>query len=380
MSLPILSTSDPAEPSATTARVALFSDSFPERNGAGAYYFDLAPELESQLSALRMFQPTVKKRLLQLALPLPGDPTQKILTPNVFRIRREFRDLRPNLVIAVTPGPFGLLGLALAKGAGCRFVTAFHTHFEGLVQLYGNTLFFRFANFYLETINKILCRRSAAVLVNNSKLIPTVQRLGAERVEVIGTPLSQAFLGPALKAPPRGLKQVLFAGRLAPEKNLSQVVEAAREHRDIAFILVGDGPLRGQLARETADLPNVRMTGWLDRVSLREEMDAANLLLLPSHMETFGTVALESMARGRPALVAASAGIHDWPQLQPALFRIEEGSSLADAIASLKDLPPQEWDALAQKARAAAEGLHRQTVAQWVDLVVRHSRPKIALQ
>ena len=377
MSLPTDLPANPAQPAASTLRVALFSDSFPERNGAGAYYFDLAPELEPHLGALQMFQPTVKKRFLQLALPLPGDPTQKILTPNVFRIRKEFRQLRPHLVIAVTPGPFGLLGLALAKRTGCGFVTAFHTHFEGLVQLYGNTLFFRFANFYLESINKVLCRRSAAVLVNNSKLAPTVHRLGAKAVEVIGTPLSKAFLGTEGPPPPSGLKRVLFAGRLAPEKNLSQVVEAAKGHRDISFTLVGDGPLRKELARETANLPNVRMTGWLDRVALREEMDAANLLLLPSHMETFGTVALESMARGRPALVAANAGIHDWPQLQPALFRIEPGSSLTQALGSLKNLPPEEWERLAKVARKAAEGLHQETVAQWVDLLVRYSRPPI---
>lgn len=323
-----------------------------------------------------MFQPTEKKRLLQLALPLPGDSTQKLLTPNIFRIRREFRQLRPNLVIAVTPGPFGLLGLALANRSGCAFITAFHTHFEGLVQLYGNTLFFRFANFYLETVNKILCRRSAAVLVNNSNLGPTVQRLGAQAVEVMGTPLSHAFLSTAMRPPPRGLKSVLFAGRLAPEKNLPEVLVAARTHRDIAFTIVGDGPLRKELASATMDLPNVRMTGWLDREELCREMDAANLLLLPSHMETFGTVALEAMARGRPALVAASAGIHDWPQLQPALFRIEKGSTLADSITGLKNLSEREWDQRAQLARAAAEGLHRQTIDQWVDLVVRYSSPQ----
>jgi glycosyltransferase involved in cell wall biosynthesis len=359
---------------AAQMRVALFSDSFPERNGAGAYYFDLAPELLKHLEALTVFQPTQKKRLLQLALPLPGDPTQKLLTPNIPPIVREFRVLRPHLVIGVTPGPFGLLGLMLARRARCPFITAFHTHFEGLVQLYGNTLFFRFANWYLETINKILCRRSATVLINNSNLTSTVERLGAPGVEVMGTPLSQAFLGAPLQPPPPGLKQVLFAGRLAPEKNLPEVIAAAKAHHDVQVVIVGDGPLRTAIARETAALPNVRLTGWLDRPALRAEMDAANLLLLPSHMETFGTVALESMARGRPALVAASAGIHDWPLLKPALFRLEAGQSVTDALTHLKTLPTTEWQRLAEVARGAAEHLHGETIQQWVDLISRYAR------
>lgn len=363
----------PSNPSAASLRVALFSDSFPERNGAGAYYFDLAPELEKQLGELRMFQPVVKKRFLQFALPLPGDPTQKVLTPNVFRIRKEFKKLNPHLVISVTPGPFGLLGLYLAKRSGAAFITAFHTHFEGLVQLYGDTLFFKFANWYLESINKILCRRSSTVLINNSDLEPTVARLGAPRVDVMGTPLSKAFLESPIKEPPQPLQNVLFAGRLAPEKNLPQVIEAARTHQDVQFTLAGDGPLRKSIAKETANLPNVRMTGWLGRNALREEMDKANLLLLPSHMETFGTVALESMARGRPALVAANAGIHDWPILKEALFRLEPDQTLSDALDNLKSIQPADWHDLSLKARTAAEALHGETIEQWVHLVRKYS-------
>jgi glycosyltransferase involved in cell wall biosynthesis len=370
------SSEGPQSAHSKTLRVALFSDSFPERNGAGAYYFDLAPELSKELGGLEMFQPTVKKRLLQLALPLPGDPTQKILTPNVFRIRRAFKELRPHLVISVTPGPFGMLGLYLAKRSGCGFITAFHTHFEGLVQLYGNTLFFKFANVYLETINKILCRRSATVLINNSELESTVRRMGAPHIDVIGTPLSEAFLKAPLKPAPSRLEKVLFAGRLAPEKNLPQVMEAARAHPAISFTIAGDGPLRKALEKEAAALPNVRLTGWLGRAALREEMDAANLLLLPSYMETFGTVALESMARGRPALVAANAGIHDWPILKDALFPIREGQSLTEALTPFASLSADAWQQIAQSARAAAESLHTETIAHWVEIVKRYSKPE----
>lgn len=363
-------TNPPPDPS--QLRVAVFSDSFPERNGAGAYYSDLAAQLEPRIGRIALFQPLVKKRLW--ALPLPGDSTQKLITPNVIRLGRQYRELQPHLVVAVTPGPFGLLGLWYARRSGAGFLTAFHTHFEGLVQMYGDTLFFRFAFKYLEFINKILCKRSQSVLINNRDLAPTVEKLGASRVDVMGTPLSLAFLEPEQVAPSGRLEQVIFAGRLAPEKNLSSVMEAARALPNLEFVMAGDGPLRRQLESEAASLPNLRLTGWLDRDQLRAEVDASSLLLLPSHMETFGTVALEAMARGRPALVSANAGIHDWPVLEKALFTLRKGQFLTEALQALSGLPEAVWIEKATAARSAAEALNRETIDQWVGFIQTYSK------
>lgn len=346
-------------------RVAIFSDALPERNGAGAYYHDLAAQLGDEVEALEFFEPALKRRFLRLSVPLPGDPTQRLITPDVPRLWRQYRHLRPDLVISVTPAPFGLLGLAFARRSGAGFIAGFHTEFEKITRLYGRPIFHRVANAYLVTANRILCSQSDAVVVNNSGLTPAVRRLGARRVELVGTPLARSFLHEPVVAPPSGLQRVLFAGRLAPEKNLPVIMSAARELPQIEFVIAGEGPLRRRLEREARSLPNVRLPGWLDRPALCREMDAANLLLLPSHLETFGTVALEALARGRPALVAEGAGIHRWPALSDALFRLREGESLTHALRQLQALPAGEWAQRAAHARLAAETLNRQTVAEW---------------
>lgn len=353
-------------------RVAIFSDALPERNGAGSYYEDLVPQLAPHLGGIRMFRPAVRRRLWWLTLPLPGDPTQKLILPNLFRIRRAFRAFDPQLVIAVTPGPFGLLGLSLARRQGSTFLSAFHTHFEGLVTLYGDTWFFRAARRYLEGVNRRLFRHSAAVLVNNEGLVQTVRDLGAQRAPVMGTPLSAAFLDTPPKVHSGGLGRILFAGRLAPEKNLPALIEAIKARPELEFVLAGDGPLYKELAQLAERCANLRLTGWLDRPDLRAEMDAADLLVLPSHMETFGTVALEAMARGRPALVAEAAGIHRWPVLEDALFVFHSDQSLADALAQLEERAPEDWHEHAEAARLAAETLNRQTIEQWLRLLETH--------
>jgi glycosyltransferase involved in cell wall biosynthesis len=354
-------------------RVAIFSDSMSERNGAGAYYHDLLAQLAPRVGTVEIFQPAQKSRFLFLALPLPGDSTQKLITPNVFRLRRAYKKLQPNVVIAVTPGPFGMLGLWYARRGKTGFITAFHTHFEELVKLYGDTLFFRISHRYLVFINKILCRRSRVVLVNNGDLVKTVKELNAPAVEIMGTPLPPVFLRKEQVSPPKPFRRVLFAGRLAPEKNLPAVMEAARALPDLEFVLAGEGPLRKQLAREAETMPNVRMTGWLEREQLLTEMDQCNVLLLPSYHETFGTVALEAMARGRPALVSEKAGIHHWSVLQDALFTVPTDKPLVDFLRPLQEKEAAFWEDKAAAARRAAEQLNAETIDQWVDLLQRHS-------
>lgn len=354
-------------------RAAFFSDSLPERNGTGAYYFDLVGQLAPYAGALEMFQPLHKARYLRISIPMPGDPQQRLITPNIFRIAKGYRSLQPQVVIAVTPGPFGLLGLAMARSNGARFVTAFHTDFEELARIYWNPVVRSLCNVYLRNANRTLCRNSAAVLVNNSRLEADVRSLGARAVEVMGTPLQPAFLQRPVLPPPGKVKRICFAGRLAAEKNIHLVIAAAADFPDIEFIIGGDGPLRKALTQSAAGLSNVRFTGWLTREELIDLIDSSSLLLLPSKIETFGSVALEAMARGRPALVSANAGIHDWPLLEEGLITLQEGENLTDVIRRQLALPAAHWQAKAVTARNAAEMLNRQTIRQWAEFLERQA-------
>jgi len=368
----------PVEPAATlraqSLRVAFFSDSLPERNGTGAYYHDLISQLEPHLGAVEVFQPCPRQtdRPL-LSLPMPGDPLQRLVTPNFPRIRRGYRQLRPHLVIAVTPGLFGCLGLLLARRSGARFFTAFHTDFEHLARMYWTRVSRFIASTYLRNTNKMLCRRSVAVLINNSRLKKDVTRLGGIRTEVMGTPLQPAFLEPPQPPPAPAMRQVCFAGRLAVEKNINLIIQSAIELPEIQFVIVGDGPLRGQLEAQARDCKNVRFTGWLERRALIEILDQSSLLLLPSKVETFGSVALEAMARGRPALVSTAAGIHDWPDLENGLIPLEPGECLTRVLRSCLDHPPEFWTEKAVAARRAAEDLNAKTIHQWIQVLEKYT-------
>jgi glycosyltransferase involved in cell wall biosynthesis len=352
--------------------VAFFSDSLSERNGTGAYYHDLLAHLGARVEAAEIFQPLDMQRPPLLSWPMPGDPSQRLVTPNLRRIARAYRQLRPNIVVSITPGPFGLLGLYHAKRSKAAFISAFHTDFEQLARIYWSPLTRRFVNFYLNNANRFLCKRSATVLVNNSHLQKDVEALGAREVEIMGTPVQPMFLDKPLSPYPDKVQKICFAGRLAAEKNIDRIIDAAAQLPEIEFLIGGDGPLRKELEAAAAELKNVTFYGWLNREKLIDLIDQADLLLLPSKIETFGSVALEAMARGRPALVSSNAGIHDWPQLAEGLFAYDQSRPLIDAIHEILALPEENLRHKAESARAAAQDMNDQTIQQWIDVLKKY--------
>lgn len=361
-----------AEPAAAAIRVAFFSDAFPERNGTGAYYCDLLAQLGEHVEAFAMFQPGLGGERALLSIPMPGDNAQRLVMPPLGRIRKACAKLRPTVVVVVTPGLFGLLGIREARRHGAALISAFHTDFEQLARLYWKPLPRFFVNLVLRRVNRIVCRASRAVFVNNAGLRADVERLGATAVEVIGTPLPGEFLSRARRAIAPRLTRVCFAGRLAPEKNVEHVIAAARVLPDIEFVIGGDGPRRARLERLAKGCSNVRFTGWLSREALIDLIDSASLLLLPSAFETFGSVALEAMARGRPALVSTRAGINAWPALQAGLFALDKPESLAAVLAELQQLPAQSWAEKSNAAHTVANELNGHTIRHWAQLLGRY--------
>lgn len=357
-------------------RVAYFSDALPERNGTGAYYHDLLAHLGGRVADLAMFQPALHRRS-RISIAMPGDRGQRLEAPSLRRIRQRCAELNPDVVVVVTPGLYGLLGAWEARRHGATLIAAFHTDFEQLARMYWNPVARFFANLILRTANRIICTASRSVLINNAGLERDVRHLGAKHVDLIGTPLAPEFLRRPLSPIAPRLQRVCFAGRLAPEKNVEYIIDAARALPTLEFVIGGDGPLSATLRARATGLENLRFAGWLDRASLIDLIDEASLLLLPSAFETFGSVALEAMARGRPALVSVTTGIHAWPELRGGLISLPEPEALVAVLKGLMEMTPEDWFARSAKARQAAEALNERTVAHWIQLLQRYSDPHL---
>ncbi len=114
-------------------------------------------------------------------------------------------------------------------------------------------------------------------------------------------------------------------GRISPEKGHLQLVSAGRRlvERDLDFevVIVGDGPLRGELEQEIARAglaDRMRIAGWLDSAGVRREIEAASCLVVPSFSEGIPVAIMESLVLERPIVSSRVGGI---PEL------VEEGRS-----------------------------------------------------
>lgn len=89
---------------------------------------------------------------------------------------------------------------------------------------------------------------------------------------------------------------ILFVGRLAKQKGIDNLIEAARGLPSINFKLVGTGEEESRI-RSNAP-PNVELLGYVPEERLLDLYARAPIFCLPSVAETFGLVALEAMASG----------------------------------------------------------------------------------
>jgi len=113
-----------------------------------------------------------------------------------------------------------------------------------------------------------------------------------------------------------GRPRVLFVGRLAPQKGVGTLVEAAGllEHPSAQVLLVGDGPQRKALEREAKRLgvgDRLRFEGFVAHDQLPAAMAHADVLVLPSLYEELGTVLLEAMQAALPIVASKTGGIPD---------------------------------------------------------------------
>jgi glycosyltransferase involved in cell wall biosynthesis len=344
------------------------SDSLPERNGVGAYYSDLMHLLEDEGCEVTILCPSETTPTV-LRFPLPGDSTQRVWLPSLFRFWRVMNKVRPQIIIAATPGPFGLLGAWWSRRLKARFIVGFHTHFSSVTDLYKNRFLRACSRFYFNIADKILFRYGDLVLANSEAMVELAERLGAQKVSIMGTLLPRDSLQEPEYPLQGDLKRVVFAGRLAPEKRIQTVIDAARELPDIQFTIAGDGPLKKDVEQQATILPNLEYVGWVTRRELLAQMDRADMLVLNSVVESFGTVALEAMARGRLALVSNTCGIVEWPDLVDNLYQIGDDEPLSAAIRRIANLPAESRAATGSAARDAALRLNRGSLLHWLDVL-----------
>jgi len=155
---------------------------------------------------------------------------------------------------------------------------------------------------------------ASAVLCPSRHAAARIQELYGRSRLTIAVPGVRPAAPAAGSSPPR----LLCVGALTPTKNQLGLLAALGELADLPWTaaLVGSTESSVGYAASVAGAAarlggRVRLTGVLSGADLEREWVAADLLVLPSRVETYGMVVAEALAHGIPAVVTAGTGAEE---------------------------------------------------------------------
>ena len=148
----------------------------------------------------------------------------------------------------------------------------------------------------------------------------------------------------------------MLCSRLSREKRPDLAIESLRVMRRGGFparlIVAGSGPLAASLRRRAEGLP-VELVGHLgERSSVARLLGAADVVLAPGPVETFGLAALEALACGTPVVAASTSAVAELVTGGAGRSARPEPPAFAAAVAALLAMPEVQRRAA---ARARAE-------------------------
>lgn len=293
-----------------------------------------------------------------VALPLSGELTERL----------DF--FEPDLVHSHHPFLLGMTALRIARSRELPLVFTHHTLYERythyvpadsealkrfvieLATRYGNLASVVFAP--SESVADLLRERGVKSPIH---VVPT------------GVKLEDYQNGDGLAARAKyGIPEQAFVvghlGRLAEEKNLGFLSEAVLElmqrNDDVHFLVVGTGPMQGQIARLFEDHglgDRLHLTGTLQGEAQRDAYSAMNVFGFSSTSETQGMVLTEAMAAGVPVVALDASGCREVvdDRINGRLVLKHCQRELIAALQWVYDLPDHEYEKISNSALITAE-------------------------
>ncbi len=309
--------------------IALFAESYPPVVNGAATAISLLVRALRERHEVTVYAPgfpghreTDSEVRRFLSYRLPPEPEYPIALPFSPTFAREFSRRGFDLVHTHSPFALGQLGRWWAARAGIPTVTTCHTLYTEYTH-YAPWVPPGLGRACIRALTHVYCNLCQRVTVPTAPIREVLRGYGVRRgIEVI--PTGVPFPEPRAADPsfPRGALEiaadapvVLFAGRLAKEKNLGLLFRAFRQvlaaEPGAILLLAGTGPWEGEARRMVAQLgieAAVRFAGVLDPERLGRCYADARVFGFPSLVDTQGMVLVEAKAAGLPSVCVGVNG------------------------------------------------------------------------
>ena len=319
MNKPDYSLNIPEPSTAAQLQIAMVTETYPpEVNGVAITIGRMVHGLRQRQHHIHVIRPRQHKQDVALkedgyaetlvgGMPIPGYPELKSGFPAKGTLLRLWRAQRPDVVHIVTEGPLGWSAMAAARKLQIPVSTDFHTNFHSYSSHYGIGLLKKPIAAYLRHFhNKTDC-----TMVPTNSLKEELEKDGYKDVLVVSRGVDAELFNPSKRnaelrtqwGAAENTPVVMLVSRLAPEKNLSVVIQAFDSMReanpDALLVMVGDGPARAELEKQH---PHVIFAGMRTGEDLAAHFASGDIFLYPSLTETYGNVTVEAMASGLATL------------------------------------------------------------------------------
>ena len=231
---------------------------------------------------------------------------------------KRLRTLRPGLLHA-HHGPNGLYALPIVRNLKIPLVVTFHGSDITITDLRFEKPYLGFRYYFA---NKGKLKASGATFLVVSRFVQQKvlqQGFPPEKVHLVYTGIDTGKFKPDST---ENRPIILVVGRCTEQKGQEFAIRATSEVQkqlpDVELVLIGDGPLRGDLERfAKQSLRRYRFLGARTSEEVREWMNRASLVCMPSvttpsgAAEGFGMVCAEAQAMGKPVVAFSSGAISE---------------------------------------------------------------------
>jgi glycosyltransferase involved in cell wall biosynthesis len=158
--------------------------------------------------------------------------------------------------------------------------------------------------------------------------------LPERRLAVLPYGVDSATFAPRPKGRPNARVRCLYVGQISHRKGIPILLEAASRLPEVEFVLIGPVVSHDTLR---AAPPNAVRFGSLSCPEVAEQMQRADLLVLPSVEDAYPLVVLEAMASGLPVIVTDHVGSSEMiePGVNGMVVPAGDAGTLAEAIQRL---------------------------------------------
>lgn len=212
-----------------------------------------------------------------------------------FQAYRNFKRFRPDFVICLDPSSAFICFVLRALNSDFRLSVACYTP---------STLLSKSDMFIIRTMYHYADQVVAPARSSGKNLLQMNSRI---KLRIVPNPYSSSssscLLDPTLST---NRNNCLYLGRLSKEKGVEQVLNIAEEASELSFKIAGGGAEEAFLKKAIIErkITNVTMIGWQNPSDC---LPNAQVLILPSIVETFGIVIIESWIHGIPVVASIEA-------------------------------------------------------------------------